>query len=292
MHKRKHHIFVLLTFCAENPPVSGLSANEAPIIRKRLPRGFIIMFSAGSVLLFWQRLRTGGGCKLECEGQAKTTVWHAPCLQLVNQLVSQVGECCFSWIIVHGHPRYQHNWPFTDGRVMFEWQFRQSVWMEEFFGEYDTLKLSMDLIPHGKVSYLIMTAWHGHVFRIIDILWWDWESTVRFPSQHDDVIKWKHFPRNWPFLREIHRSPVNFPHKGQWRGALMFSLIYAWINDWANNREAGDLRRQHGHYDVIVMKNQLWVNSMFFVSLAATNFSTNNRIPVDFINYDAHVMSL
>ena len=72
-------------------------------------------------------------------------------------------------------------------------------------------------------------------------------------DKHDDVIKWKHFPRNWPFVREIHRSPVNFPHKGQWRGALMFSLNYAWINDWVNNREAGDLRRQHGHYDVIVM---------------------------------------
>ena len=47
--------------------------------------------------------------------------------------------------------------------------------------------------------------------------------------------------------------PVNSPHKGQWRGALMFSLIYAWINDWVNNREAGDLRRQRNHYDVIVM---------------------------------------
>ena len=31
---------------------------------------------------------------------------------------------------------------------------------------------------------------------------------------HDDVIKWKHFPRYWPFVRGIHRSPVNFPHKG------------------------------------------------------------------------------
>ena len=47
--------------------------------------------------------------------------------------------------------------------------------------------------------------------------------------------------------------PVNSPHKGQWRGALMFSLIYAWINDWGNNHEAGDLRRQRGHYDVSVM---------------------------------------
>ena len=79
------------------------------------------------------------------------------------------------------------------------------------------------------------------------------DSWLHILSDHDDVIKWKHFPRNWPFVREIHRSPVNFPHKGQWRGALMFSLIYVWMNDWVNNREAGDLRRQHGHYDVIVM---------------------------------------
>ena len=70
---------------------------------------------------------------------------------------------------------------------------------------------------------------------------------------HDDVIKWKHFPRYWPFVRGIHRSPVNSPHKGQWRGALMFSLIYAWMNGWVNNREVDDLRRQHAHYDVTVM---------------------------------------
>ena len=46
---------------------------------------------------------------------------------------------------------------------------------------------------------------------------------------------------------------VNSPHKGQWRGALMFSLICARMNDWVNNREAGDLRRHRGHYDVSVM---------------------------------------
>ena len=70
---------------------------------------------------------------------------------------------------------------------------------------------------------------------------------------HDDVIKWKHFPRHWPFVRGIHWSPVNSPHKGQWCGALMFSLICAWINAWVNNREAGDLRRHRSHYDVTVM---------------------------------------
>ena len=58
-----------------------------------------------------------------------------------------------------------------------------------------------------------------------------------------DVFKWKHLPRYWPFVWAIHRSLVNSPHKGQWRGALMFSLIGAWINGWANNREAGYLRR-------------------------------------------------
>ena len=47
--------------------------------------------------------------------------------------------------------------------------------------------------------------------------------------------------------------PVNSPHKGQGRGALMFSLICAWINDWVNNREAGDLRRHRNHYDVNVI---------------------------------------
>ena len=72
-------------------------------------------------------------------------------------------------------------------------------------------------------------------------------------SYHDDVIKWKHFPRYWPFVRGIHRSPVNSPHKGQWRGALMFTLICVWINDWVNNREAGDLRRHRGFHDVTVM---------------------------------------
>ena len=51
----------------------------------------------------------------------------------------------------------------------------------------------------------------------------------------------------------IHRSPVNFPHKGQWRGALMFSSICAWVNGWVNNREADDLRPHGAHYDVTVM---------------------------------------
>ena len=51
---------------------------------------------------------------------------------------------------------------------------------------------------------------------------------------------------NWP-------ASVNSPHKGQWRAVLLYSLICVWINDWVNNREAGDLRRYCAHYDVTVM---------------------------------------
>ena len=70
------------------------------------------------------------------------------------------------------------------------------------------------------------------------------ESTCHCGSVHDDVTI---------FRVTGHRSPVNSPHKGQWRGALMFSLICARINGWVNNREAGDLRRHRAHHDVTVM---------------------------------------
>ena len=142
---------------------------------------------------------------------------------------------------------------------------------------------------------------------------------------HDDVIKWKHFSRYKPFVRGIHRWPVNspqkglvtrkasdaelwfffdlrlnnvwvnnreagdwrrhrahyevtimgllaicagnspvngeFPHKCQWHGALMFSLICAWINSWVNNREAGDLRPYRARSDVSGMNcvNLQWM---------------------------------
>ena len=74
-------------------------------------------------------------------------------------------------------------------------------------------------------------------------------------ASHDDVIEWKHYPRYWPSVRGIHRSPVNSLHRGQWGGALVFSLICVWINGWVNNRQAGDLRRYRAHRDVTVMSN-------------------------------------
>ena len=77
---------------------------------------------------------------------------------------------------------------------------------------------------------------------------------------HDAVIKWKHFPRYWPFVWGVHRSSVNPPHKGQWRGALMFSLTCAWTDGWVNNRDACNLRRHRVHYDVAEMCDFIEMN--------------------------------
>ena len=80
-------------------------------------------------------------------------------------------------------------------------------------------------------------------------------TQVRKPTfTHDDVIKWAHFPRNWPFVRGIHRSPVDSPHRGPVTRGLMFSLICAWTNSGSNNRDAGDLRRHDAQYDFTVRK--------------------------------------
>ena len=96
-------------------------------------------------------------------------------------------------------------------------------------------------------------------------------GTGEFPAQmasnaENVSIWWRHHgktwryqmeknPCYWTFVREIHQSPVDFPHKGQWHGAL-FSLICAWIHRWANNRDAGDLRRHCAHYDILM--NAFW----------------------------------
>ena len=50
------------------------------------------------------------------------------------------------------------------------------------------------------------------------------------------------------------------PHKGQWSGALKFSLIFAWTNGRANNQDAADLRRHRVHFDVTVMYKYLCLN--------------------------------
>ena len=75
---------------------------------------------------------------------------------------------------------------------------------------------------------------------------------VQLSCIHDDVIKWKHFPRYWPF---VWCGEFTGQRKGQWRGASMFSLICVWINGWVSNREADDLWQYRVYCDVIIMYN-------------------------------------
>ena len=71
------------------------------------------------------------------------------------------------------------------------------------------------------------------------------------------ILWWRHQMETFSALLALcaGNSPVTgeFPSQGQWRGALMFSLICSWINGWVNNREGGDLRSHRAHYDAIVM---------------------------------------
>ena len=117
--------------------------------------------------------------------------------------------------------------------------------------------LGTSFVRHNTPNQLFLRSgesWTKHL-----IFWWHFQThflvnvNVGLSTPHDDVVKWKPCPRYWPFVRGIHRSTVNSPHKGQWRGTLMFSFIRVWINSSVNNREAGEMRSFRAHYDVIVM---------------------------------------
>ena len=84
------------------------------------------------------------------------------------------------------------------------------------------------------------------------------------------------------FVRGIHRWPVNSPHKGQWRGALMIYLICAWISGCVNNGEAGGLRRHRPLFDVTVMVN-LAVHSVLQISKHASKGSSLNTFATQYV---------
>ena len=54
------------------------------------------------------------------------------------------------------------------------------------------------------ITYLFVKL--THVSRKGSHVYTDKVRGVGDEFRHDDVIKWKHFPRNWPFVRGIHRS--------------------------------------------------------------------------------------
>ena len=140
---------------------------------------------------------------------------------------------------------------------------------------------SLSLIKmHGCYKYTIR--------KFIQLILPIWICYMTRGRQHDDVIKWKHFPRHWPFVRGIHQSPVNSPHKGRWRGALMFFFICAWTNGWVSNRDADDLRRHRAHYDVTVMNATTAITMVADVLVAGVQIGT--RLPPCWLTYDLTVL--
>ena len=101
---------------------------------------------------------------------------------------------------------------------------------------------------------MLHTHAHIHVQIIAVIGPWSFKGSLA-TSNSDKLIWWRHKMETFSALLApcAGNSPVNSPHKGQWRGALMSSLICTWINAWVSNREVGYWIRHHAHYDVIVM---------------------------------------
>ena len=127
-------------------------------------------------------------------------------------------------------------------------------------------------LPHSRISWYWRTQ-----MSICGVSYPILHENRKPRRYYDDVITWKHFPRYWPFVCGNHQPPVNSPHKVQWRGALMFSLIFAWMNGWVNNRDASDSRRNRAHYDVTVMIlhwisfNWGWVVSVNYATIGSND---------------------
>ena len=163
------------------------------------------------------------------------------------------------WVNEHVEDKMVHtqypNWYWINCSSYEIWNFIKNFIGNSYEISYEILLKTFTVSFHMKGSWKMSDEWAFS--SLIHIGYLMSHITGQSKLLHGDVIKWKHFPRYWPFVWGIRRSPVNSHHKGQWRGGLIFSLICAWINAWVNNREADDLRRHRAHYDVTVMRSEL-----------------------------------
>ena len=76
------------------------------------------------------------------------------------------------------------------------------------------------------------TAWLQMHFQLKWNMKLSISSIKQSLSVHDDVIKWKHFPRHWPFVRGIHRS--------RWIPRTKASDAELWCFLWSASEQAID----------------------------------------------------
>ena len=128
---------------------------------------------------------------------------------------------------------------------------------------------SRDMCYHMNFDISLLARWLSLNFVIVfahSFLYLSWFSRKGFKfwfSTYCSVtVKWENhmmtssneniFRVTGPLCGEF--TGDRWPHKGQWRGALLFTLICVWTNGWVNTRDAGDLGRHRAHYDVTVME--------------------------------------
>ena len=248
----------VLAICAGNSPVNGEFPSQRPVTRS-----FDVFFDLhrNKRLSIQSRRRWFETPSCSLWRRSNQTCRFACTVDLTN-----IMEIRRSSSISRTHSTYDLRFPIFIKFVLLSinfWEqiatnFAQTATANEIFIESSITEL------YG-VSRVASTIWilTWMFWWVVTFMWLyaitvknDVNATKRWTVKcvfHDDVIKWKHFPRYWPFVRGVHRSPVNSPHKDQWRGALMFSLICVSINGWVNNHEAGGLRRYRAHYDITVM---------------------------------------
>ena len=97
--------------------------------------------------------------------------------------------------------------------------------------------------------FQVSIVWKYSIFNFLWLTTW-----ARLSQKYHDLIKWKHFPRYWPFVRGIHRC-IPLTIKASDAELWPFIMLCIWTNGWTNNREAGDLRRHQAHNVVTVMRH-------------------------------------
>ena len=198
--------FALLALCEGNPPVNGGFPSQRPVTQSLYV--FFDLRSNG-----WENNRNAG--ELGCQGThydvtemiIGTASWLSIC--------KNIDQCIFARFM---------NTSLWSVFLIPEISFGKNIWKHhhpihhEFWFHY--LEFSPPSLLLGCINRDHLTSWWKVIFcghrgdsavigcgknGLFDY------SLIQF---HDDVIKWKHFPRYWPFVRVIHRSPVNSPHKG------------------------------------------------------------------------------
>ena len=106
----------------------------------------------------------------------------------------------------------------------------------------------------NQLTWLVHLRWNQKLHTCNNLFFPDVQNFNKSRPEQNGRPWWRHQMETLSALVICTwNSPVNSPHKGQWRGAVIFSFSCIWINSWINNREAGDLRRHRAHYDVTVM---------------------------------------